>query len=71
MNSFLIEKIRKYSLSKIILGTDEEINFKEALIFGFLGVLKLRSEINCLSEVTGAIKDSSCGEIHEYLKDMN
>lgn len=71
LNSFLIEKIKKYSLSKIILGTDEEINFKEALIFGFLGVLKLRSEINCLSEVTGATKDSSCGEIHEYLKDMN
>ena len=70
-NSFLIEKISKYSKVKISLGDTQIINFKEALIFGFLGVLKIRSEVNCLSQVTGAIRDCSAGEIHEYLPAIN
>jgi anhydro-N-acetylmuramic acid kinase len=46
-----------------VIPSPEIINYKEALIFAFLGVLKIRGEINCLSSVTGASKDSSNGII--------
>ena len=42
------------------------IEFKEALIFALLGVLKLRNEINVLTSVTGAENDHSSGIIYNY-----
>ena len=62
-NKFLINRIKKYSKSKIIIADQLNIDFKEAIIFGFLGVLKNRNEINCLKDVTGADRDSCSGEI--------
>ncbi len=60
-NVFLIELIRKHINKKIILPSKEIIEYKEAIIFAFLGVLKLRNENNCLASVTGASSDNSGG----------
>ncbi len=62
-NLFLIERIAHYSKSEITIPSKEIIEYKEALIFGFLGILKLRNEVNCLSSVTGAKFNHSSGEI--------
>ena len=62
-NIFLMNRIKAHTFQKIIVPDNEVVEFKEALIFGFLGVRKLRNEVNCLSSVTGAIKDHSSGKI--------
>ena len=62
-NNFLIEKIEELCRMQTVIPNERIINYKEALIFAFLGVLKVRGEINCLSSVTGASEDSSSGTI--------
>lgn len=60
-NSFLIERIKSYTNAEIIIPSNDIVNFKEALIFAFLGVLKITGQNNCLSSVTGAKHDHSSG----------
>jgi len=62
-NEFLINRIKSLTNNKIIVPTKEIIEFKEALIFAFLGVLRLRNEVNTLKSVTGASKNHSSGKI--------
>ena len=62
-NNFLMSRIQYFSKSEIVIPDNEIIEFKEALIFGLLGVLKDRNEINCLKSVTGANRDHSSGKI--------
>jgi anhydro-N-acetylmuramic acid kinase len=44
---------------------DRLVHYKEALVFGFLALLKIRGEVNCLASVTGGPKDLSAGIIFE------
>lgn len=64
-NDYLLERIRHFtpSVLKIVVPPKELIDFKEALIFALMGVLRFRNENNCLSSVTGASRDSSGGVI--------
>ena len=63
-NRFLIDRLRNYlATTEVVIPDDKTIQFKEALIFGFLGVLRLRDEINVLSSVTGASKNHSTGVV--------
>lgn len=61
-NSFLIERIKTHATTEIVIPSKEIIDFKEAIIFAFLGVLRIKNINNCLASVTGASKDS-CGGI--------
>jgi anhydro-N-acetylmuramic acid kinase len=63
-NQYLVNRIKHYSNAKIIIPSKEVIDYKEALIFAFLGVLRMRDEVNCLQSVTGAIRDNCGGVIH-------
>lgn len=64
-NKFLIEEVRRRTQTEVLIPSVELVNYKEALIFAFLGVLKMRGENNVLSSVTGASKDHSSGVIFQ------
>jgi anhydro-N-acetylmuramic acid kinase len=63
-NSFLLERIKNHKNLNLILPEKRIIEFKEALIFGLLGVLKMRGENNCLASVTGAKRNHSSGKVY-------
>jgi anhydro-N-acetylmuramic acid kinase len=64
-NDFLIERIQFHLPEmEIIIPSNKILEFKEALIFALLGVLKLRGEINVLQSVTGAKHDHCSGVIY-------
>jgi anhydro-N-acetylmuramic acid kinase len=64
-NDYLIHRISELSKASIIIPDKEIIDFKEALIFALLGVLKDQNQVNCLKSVTGAKKDHSSGVVFE------
>ncbi len=63
-NKFLIEEIKKKTNKKIILPDNEIIEYKESIIFAFLGLLRILEKENTLSSVTGAIKNSCGGAVY-------
>jgi anhydro-N-acetylmuramic acid kinase len=63
-NDFLITRLRVHTTCELIIPNTITINYKEAVVFAFLGVRFLRGEINCLSSVTGALKDTIGGSLH-------
>jgi len=65
-NSFLIAKLTHYLNTlniQVVVPDDAMINFKEALIMAFIGVLRWRQENNVLASVTGASRDSIGGAL--------
>ncbi|HMC96932.1 MAG TPA: anhydro-N-acetylmuramic acid kinase, partial [Flavobacteriales bacterium] len=63
-NDFLVERVRSLSKITVELPDDPIIDFKEALIFALLGVLRMRGETNTLASVTGASRDSIGGALY-------
>lgn len=65
-NAFLVSRIAALNHHQVVVPSPEIVSFKEAIVFAFLGVLRLRGEINCLASVTGASEDSSTGDLHYF-----
>lgn len=62
-NSTLIKHIKSLCSLQLVIPEKELVEYKEALVFGLLGVLKLTGKVNVLKSVTGASKDHSSGKI--------
>ena len=62
-NDYLLERIKFYKQINVVIPDQKIIEFKEALIFAFLGLLKKQGKVNCLQSVTGASKNHSSGVI--------
>jgi anhydro-N-acetylmuramic acid kinase len=63
-NGFLMERIRALSKVPVVVPDTVTVEFKEALIFALLGVLRLRNEPTALASVTGAREDSVGGAVY-------
>ncbi|RYD79231.1 MAG: anhydro-N-acetylmuramic acid kinase [Sphingobacteriales bacterium] len=63
-NKHLIQSIQHQTDVKIIVPDANLVNYKEALIFAFLGLLRLRNKNNSLATVTGAKTDSIGGALY-------
>ncbi|HUH74359.1 MAG TPA: anhydro-N-acetylmuramic acid kinase [Chitinophagales bacterium] len=64
LNAYLIERIAAHTNSEIILPSRQMIEFKEALIIGFVGLNRYLGRNNFYSSVTGAHRDNMGGAIY-------
>lgn len=60
-NDYLIERLKWSVAEEVIIPGKKIIDFKEAMVFAFLGVLRLRGDFNTLASVTGAKSDTCSG----------
>ncbi|HEA28845.1 MAG TPA: anhydro-N-acetylmuramic acid kinase [Leeuwenhoekiella sp.] len=62
-NTHLIKRLEALTALEIIVPEKQIVEFKEALVFAFMGTLRLRNTVNILKSVTGAQKDHCSGVI--------
>ncbi len=63
-NGYLMERIRFHSKATIQVPEHSIVDFKEALVFAYLGLLRLNATPNCLQSYTGASRNLISGQIH-------
>ena len=63
LNGYLVERIQNHTLHQVVIPDRITIDYKEALIFALLGLLRLEGQTNVLCSVTGAPSDSCSGKI--------
>ncbi len=67
-NTFFLECLRRQlpEYINVHVPDPQTTEFKEALIFAFLGLLCKQRKVNCLASVTGAKQDSIGGNMHYF-----
>ncbi len=63
-NNYLIERIALTSSIKVTIPDANVIKYKEALVMAFIGVLRIRNEVNVLKSVTGAKRNNISGAVY-------
>ena len=63
-NTFLIQRIAAHTAVELIIPDNKTVNYKEALVFAFLGLLRMQEKPNCLASVTGASRNVSGGAVY-------
>ncbi len=63
-NTYLVARITAHTKVQIIIPDPKTVNYKEALVFAFLGMLRIQQKPNSLASVTGASHDVSGGAIY-------
>ncbi len=66
LNGFLVATLQEKlgDSIELVIPSKILIEFKEALVFAFMGVLRLEDQVNVLKSVTGASRDSSSGVVY-------
>jgi anhydro-N-acetylmuramic acid kinase len=64
-NKLLVNLIKQKISSEVVIPDQNLIDYKEALLFALLGVLKMEGQVNCLASVTGATRDSCGGVVYD------
>lgn len=65
-NTHLINRIKAQVAPEVVIPDNNTVNFKEALIFALLGLLRWLGAYNCLKSVTGASSDNIGGAIYHH-----
>ncbi len=63
-HALLVQRLRELSGVRIDVPERQLVDFKEAIIFALLGLLRWRGEVNALASVTGASRDSIGGAVY-------
>ncbi len=59
----MLLKAKLHPFVEVVIPEKSIIEYKEAIIFGLMGVKKIVNEVNCLASVTGASRNSVGGRI--------
>lgn len=65
-NDFLVGCLRRLSPHEFVIPDDLTVDYKEAIIFAFLGLLRKLGKVNILSSVTGGKRDICSGAIYRF-----
>jgi anhydro-N-acetylmuramic acid kinase len=63
-NSFFIERLKANYKGELLIPSDDVVQFKEAIIFAYLGYLRVNEQVNTLNSVTKASRDSIGGALY-------
>jgi len=63
---FFIQRLSELATAEIVVPENRIVEFKEAIVFAYLGLLRFEGKPNCLASVTGAREDVSGGDFYGF-----